>query len=50
MELILDTHRLATQVPWEWSISIRNFINKSASKIFAERVEGSQVLYDVKIY
>ena len=27
-----------------------NFINKSASKIFAERVEGSQVLYDVKIY
>ena len=27
-----------------------NFINKSASKIFTERVEGSQVLYDVKIY
>ena len=27
-----------------------NFINKSASKIFAERVDGSQVLYDVKIY
>ena len=27
-----------------------NFINKSAGKIFAERVEGSQVLYDVKIY
>lgn len=27
-----------------------NFINKSASKIFAERVESSQVLYDVKIY
>ena len=27
-----------------------NFINKNASKIFAERVEGSQVLYDVKIY
>ena len=27
-----------------------NFINKSASKIFAERVEGAQVLYDVKIY
>ena len=27
-----------------------NFINKSASKIFAEKVEGSQVLYDVKIY
>ena len=27
-----------------------NFINKNASKIFTERVEGSQVLYDVKIY
>lgn len=27
-----------------------NFINKSASKIFAEKVENSQVLYDVKIY
>lgn len=27
-----------------------NFINKNASKIFAERVEDSQVLYDVKIY
>ena len=27
-----------------------NFINKSASKIFAEKVEDSQVLYDVKIY
>ena len=27
-----------------------NFINKSASKIFTERVENSQVLYDVKIY
>lgn len=27
-----------------------NFINKSASKIFTERVDGSQVLYDVKIY
>ena len=27
-----------------------NFINKNSSKIFTERVEGSQVLYDVKIY
>ena len=27
-----------------------NFINKNASKIFTESVEGSQVLYDVKIY